>query len=336
MSTGDRRGRFVWHERMTNDVPSTLRYYESVVGWKSERWPDNPDYTLLVGAKGPSAGVMVLSDDARAMGAPPHWLSYIEVGDVDSSVARATEFGARVLVPAQDIPKVGRFAVLQDPFGATFAVYTPSGPPMSGDDMALGSFSWHELTTTDPEAALGFYARMFGWEELTRMPMGPEGDYLIFGTAGVQLGGIYRKPAQLPGPPSWLPYANVADCKRAAGLIASRGGSVTNGPMEVPGGTWIVQGIDPEGVMFALHAPAKAARAKNASPGAKQAAGRKTTKKKPAKKPAKKAAARKPVKRKPLKRKPAKKAPRRKVAARRKAKPARRKPAARRRPAKKK
>ena len=37
--------------------------------------------------------------------------------------------------------------------------------------------------------------------------------------------------------------------------LKASGGKVVNGPMEVPGGSWIVQGLDPQGAMFSLVSP---------------------------------------------------------------------------------
>jgi len=56
-------------------------------------------------------------------GVPAHWLVYSAVTDVDGSAKLAGELGGKVLSPPMDIPNVGRFAVLQDPQGAGFAVY---------------------------------------------------------------------------------------------------------------------------------------------------------------------------------------------------------------------
>jgi predicted enzyme related to lactoylglutathione lyase len=52
---------------------------------------------------------------------PPNWLSYLSVADCDASVSRASEMGAKVLMAPQDIPRTGRFSVLQDPTGAVVA-----------------------------------------------------------------------------------------------------------------------------------------------------------------------------------------------------------------------
>jgi predicted enzyme related to lactoylglutathione lyase len=45
----------------------------------------------------------------------------------------------------------------------------------------------------------------------------------------------------------------VADVNEAKETIEARGGRVVNGPMEVPGGDWVAQGLDPQGGIFAVH-----------------------------------------------------------------------------------
>ena len=71
------------------------------------------------------------------------------------------------------------------------------------------------------------------------------GTYQMFGWAGQPAGGIFTKPAQMPGPPSWLAaYIKVPDSKKTAASVKKQGGKVINGPMEVPGGDWIAQGMD--------------------------------------------------------------------------------------------
>ena len=121
----------------------------------------------------------------------------------------------------------------------------------------IGEFSWHELATHDQPAAFRFYEKLFGWEKTSAMDMGPGGVYQMYGRAGVPMGGMFNKPAEMPGPPSWLHYIRVDDVNRAVDVTNGRGGKIVNGPMEVPGGDWIAQGMDPQGGMFAVHAKKK-------------------------------------------------------------------------------
>jgi predicted enzyme related to lactoylglutathione lyase len=83
--------------------------------------------------------------------------------------------------------------------------------------------------------------------------MGEMGLYQMYGRNGKTLGGIFRKPAEMPGPSAWLYYARVADVNAAVEAARQQGGQVLNGPMEVPGGDLIAQLLDPQGGMFAVH-----------------------------------------------------------------------------------
>jgi predicted enzyme related to lactoylglutathione lyase len=156
-----------------------------------------------------------------------------------------------VVKAAADIPNVGRFAVLSDPQGATFALFTPGGGPSPGPEPPQGGFSWHELATTDVQGAVRFYGELFGWRKGRAHDMGAAGVYQIFEHAGNQAGGI----CNVQGPstaPSWLSYVHVADSNRAVAAAKAAGGRLMHGPMEVPGGSWIALLMDPQGGAFAV------------------------------------------------------------------------------------
>jgi uncharacterized protein len=294
------RGRFLWHELQTTDPSSAVGFFTKVVGWKTQPMEGDPSYTLfMAGNHQPVAGLMLLPEAAKAMGAPPNWLTYMGTPDVDGTAKQAESLGAKILKAPADIPSVGRFAVLMDPQGAVFALYTPKQALPDGAP-GVGEFSWHELATTDWRAALTFYQRLFGWEETSSMDMGPEmGTYQMYGRKGQTLGGMFTKPKQMPGPPSWLPYIKVADARKTAAKTATQGGKVINGPMQVPGGDWIAQAMDLQGAVFAVHSvtpkPAEKASAAKA-PAAKAPAAKAPAAKAPAAKPAKKAARKSPAK----------------------------------------
>ena len=307
MSDPSIRGRFVWHELMTTDQKSAATFLSRLTGWKTSPWPGDASYTICAVGSRQVAGILALPEAAKQMGARPSWLTHIATPNVDESAKLAASLGAKILRAPADVPTVGRFAVLEDPQGATFALYTPNNP---SPDAALdeGEFSWHELATTDWRAALTFYQRLFGWEETSAMDMGPDGTYQMFGRNGRPLGGIFNKSSRTPGPASWLPYVRVSDAKAAAAMVKKLGGQVINGPMEVPGGDWIAQGLDLQGATFAVHSVKPAAKKPVAKKRAvaKTAARRQAAKKVAAKKsavkkstakasPAKKIVAKRPV-----------------------------------------
>jgi predicted enzyme related to lactoylglutathione lyase len=271
MAQGSFHGRFVWQELMTEDTASAATFYSKVVGWHTQPSAVDPSYTQFGVGSNYYAGMMKLPDEARAAGAKPQWLPYIGAADLEATVAAAERLGGTVKRAAHDIPTIGRFAILADPQGAPFAVFKPStegaAPPATPP---RGSFAWMELATSNYEAAFDFYSKLFGWQAMHRMDMGPQGVYLIFGADGAQRGGIYKLNQERSSRPYWLAYAEVASADAAAAAATAAGGKVIVGPLEVPGGGRIVQVIDPSGAMFAVHAMPAAKPA--APPAAKPAA----------------------------------------------------------------
>lgn len=256
MSEGKPRGRFVWFDLMTPDPSKAVEFYTKVVGWGTTAWEGPTPYTMWTNSSMPIGGVMALPSGG---GSAAHWLAYISTPDTDATVKQAESLGARTLSAPRDIPTVGRFAVLADPQGAAFAVFTPAAQAPGHEGPAeVGEFSWHELATREAPAAFRFYQQLFGWEKTTAMDMGEAGTYQMYGRNGLELGGVYNKPAEMPGPPAWTHYIRVDDIKRAEEATKANGGQVVNGPMEVPGGDWIFMAIDPQGAPFAIHAKAKA------------------------------------------------------------------------------
>ncbi|QXE92198.1 VOC family protein [Geomonas subterranea] len=119
------QGAFSWFELTTDDVAAAQSFYGRLFGWSMERWDGEVDYTLIkVGAR-EVAGIAAAGPGHRK---PPGWGVYVTVTDVDQTAARAEELGGRVLVPPTDIPRVGRFCVLQDPQGAVLTAITYCRP----------------------------------------------------------------------------------------------------------------------------------------------------------------------------------------------------------------
>lgn len=241
------RGRFVWHELKTPDASESHAFYRRVVGWKAQPWEQDPSYTLLSGGGEPIAATVAADGDE------PQWIHYIGTNDVDATVSQATQLGATVIKEATDIPNGARYAILSDPQGATFAVYASPPPHQREKDPRRGQFSWMELATTDAKAALDFYCALFGWERSAAHDMGPLGFYYIFSRNGRDLGGAFDKPPAMPGPSAWLGYIRGKDLDKVAQVAKKAGGTLINGPMEVPGGDWIAQFVDKHGAAFAVH-----------------------------------------------------------------------------------
>jgi len=122
-------GTLCWTELHTADVGGAKSFYQAVFGWESQDVPMGDfSYTLIRprggGEETTFGGMMPLDPQMVAAGMTTTWQPYFEVTDCDAAVAKAAEHGGTVVMPAQDIPEVGRMAALTDPAGAAFSVIT--------------------------------------------------------------------------------------------------------------------------------------------------------------------------------------------------------------------
>lgn len=250
---------FFWYDVMTTDTEAARDFYRYVVGWTAQDMSaSGHDYTVfnVKGVNGEQgvAGLMPIPADAAKHGVRPAWMGYIAVDDVDKTAERIKREGGAVHREPTEVPGIIRFAVVADPQGAGFLIakgLTPNAPPPLSDE-TTGTVGWRELYAADWKSAFAFYEKLFGWTKGEAHDMGPMGTYQLFCAGGRPIGGMMTKPPQMPAPPHWGYYFNVPAVDAGAARITEQGGRILNGPMQVPGGQWIVQAMDPQGAAFSL------------------------------------------------------------------------------------
>jgi predicted enzyme related to lactoylglutathione lyase len=255
----NQHGDFIWYELLTSDPDAAADFYGGVVGWRSRSFAGSVHgYRIFSSDDSDIAGLMSIPPEAAAAGMRPCWLGYIGVDDVDATAAQIVEAGGTQHVPPTDIPDIGRFAMLADPQGVIFYVMKGASGETSTSfaSMKVGHCNWNELATSDQTAALAFYRARFGWDKGDVMPMGEMGDYQFLVHHGETFGAVMTRMAGGP-PPMWTFYFGVADIDIAHKAASDRGGTIHYGPAEVPGGSFIVVGSDPQGAMFGLVGPRK-------------------------------------------------------------------------------
>lgn len=249
------KGKFVWYELMTGDGAAAQEFYRKVIGWDAkDAGMSDRKYTVLSAGGVPFAGILTVTEQSREV--RPFWMGYVGVEDVDGFTEQVKKAGGKVHRKPEDIPNVGRFSVVADPGGAVFALFKGNSEPETsgGGTGSPCKIAWHELHAGDGEAEYRFYSGLFGWTRGEAMDMGPMGVYQMFTWGGPPIGAIMTKTPDMPAS-LWLFYVRVDAADAAAERIREAGGQVLFGPQEVPGGDWIVQGLDPQGAMFALVAP---------------------------------------------------------------------------------
>lgn len=240
-------GMFVWRELMTDDEETARRFYGELFGWtwKSESMGGTGAYWVASKGERQVGGLM---RRPAGMPMPTAWSSYVLVDDVDASTRRCAEAGGRVLRAAADIPGVGRFAVMADPWGAVFQTFR--GPP---DEAAPaprrpgeGEFCWETLVTPEPAAAIAFYRKVVGFGT-GKTPDGA-GTVLTAGEAPV----ADVQPARPGGPAYWATYVDVAKAEAARDRAAALGGKVLVPRIDVPQVGVVAVVADPSGGALGL------------------------------------------------------------------------------------
>lgn len=238
---------FARFELRTTDVDAARRFYGSAIGLDLDVAPA-------------TLAVWPLHEQARARGAPAHWLGNITVADLDATVRRLRELGSEPLgPPALKAEDGSSFAVLRDPLGAVVAV-RESPKSASSSESAPGSRSdlepvvWHQLSTTDVDRAWTIYSELFGWKaaDVVDMPGLETKNHLFAWAAGGEAIGGMANTARLPGVHThWLYFFPVADLDDAIAKVRANGGNAMS-PFVLPNGARIAAAEDPHGAAFGV------------------------------------------------------------------------------------
>jgi predicted enzyme related to lactoylglutathione lyase len=248
-------GRPLWYELMTTDMKAAEDFYTKVVGWNAAPFEGvGQPYTMFNRGNADQSvgGVLKTPPEVKA---PPFWAMYIGVPKLEEAAAHIQRLGGKAHTDVISVPEVGRMQLMMDPQGAAFYIFEPSSSEQRPEGAPeIGDASWHELMTTDWPAAMKFYQDVFGWQPSEKMEMGEMGTYQMFNRPHGMIGGMMNKPPEMADvPPNWQIYFRVPDVHAAAERIKQHGGKILNGPMEVPGGDWVVNAMDPQGAAFGLH-----------------------------------------------------------------------------------
>lgn len=120
---------FPWHELYVPDPDAAIEFYTKALGMGTQDMKMGEEFTyrMLTHNGNAVCGVMSTSSpEMKDMNIPPQWSTYMGVDDVDARIAKVTEMGGKVVVPAMDIPTVGRMALIADPQGAHIWLFKPA------------------------------------------------------------------------------------------------------------------------------------------------------------------------------------------------------------------
>jgi predicted enzyme related to lactoylglutathione lyase len=232
---------FCRYDLRTTDPDAARTFYSEAIGLDFSRAPEES-----------VMAVWLLHEQARARGAPAHWLGQLGVTDVEATVSRWVELGGERLGPVVRAQDGTAFTSVRDPLGAVVAVRGSMQRPHSSP------VSWHQLHTRDLDRAWATYSGLFGWTHTETLDVAdPVGGHWMFAwdDPAKSVGSI-ANTARWPGVHShWLYYFPVADLEASVVRVQARGGKVLARPAVLRDGNGLVPCEDPQGAAFGLMGP---------------------------------------------------------------------------------
>lgn len=249
-------GTFCWPELATRDLKAAQAFYGDLLGWRANEISSAMgNYVICSSGDRQTAGLCAQSDEQRQQGIPSNWLSYISVANADSTVAKAKGLGAQILMEPCDVMEEGRMALIQDPAGATFALWQAKNHKGVGAYLEPNALCWTELATTNAKEAQSFYTHLFGW---TVQPSSdPTMPYFEWVLDGAHFGGMMEineqwGPSWKQIPSHWMVYFMVKDVDERTARAEALGATILVSPRDIPkvGRFAVIE--DPQGAVFSL------------------------------------------------------------------------------------
>ncbi|MBP7461637.1 MAG: VOC family protein [Candidatus Delongbacteria bacterium] len=247
-------GSFCWVDLGTHDVKKALDFYKDMFGWKSmEAAPhDNWKYMVQMSEDVAIGAIYEMHQNMKEKQLPSFWMSYIDVDDVDQTLAKAVELGAVVIGPAENVENVGRMAVLQDTCGAVVALWHCFERGAGCNQNRPGTVCWNELGTHEPDKSIEFYSRLLGWKaQADDCPSGMP--YTLFKFKDQVVAGLFTMPPEMKDIPAhWLVYFQVENCEEACRKALVLGGKLLLPTKDIPGMGSFAVIQDSQGAVFAV------------------------------------------------------------------------------------
>ncbi len=248
----------IWIDTWRADVRPAARFYADLFGWEIQGAEE-------AGTEGYAIGTLRGRDVAgigsplppAAPKSPAAWTTYVQVDDVEETVAKVREAGGSVLAEPFESLDGGRIAIIADPSGAALGVWRLG--EHRGAELVNEPSAWAMsfLASPDPDAAARFYGAVFGWEAES---FGPATMFRLPGFVGGEPSQPVPRdvvatmmPAAEGAPAAWAVNFWVADVDDVATKARELGGEVISPPDAIEG-LPMKEGViaDPEGAVLSV------------------------------------------------------------------------------------
>jgi len=227
------------------DPEFSAKFYSELFGWNVQFAPGMEDYGVIEtgGGSGINGG-MGKADSAYES-------VVVEVPDLQETLDRAGQLGAKTTMPVTDIPGVVTYAQFADPDGNRIGLVLGGdqggpAPQASGNPPV----TWFEIYGREPKSLWPFYQELFGWtiKEQTGAQM-IYGEVDTGGDRGIK-GGILANPMNQPGV---MIYAETNDLQEYLDRALALGATTLMPPMQVTDDVAVSVFMDPQGMPTGLY-----------------------------------------------------------------------------------
>jgi len=243
-------GHFCWPELATTDIASAKAFYGSIFGWEFVDMPSAMgNYTIF---KLHGLDVAAAYQMGPQQHTPPRWNAYVAVKSTDVGAARTVELGGQIIAGPFDVEGIGRMALVQDPGGATIALWQSIKHFGAGIFGEANTLCWTELMTRDPQQATAFYTGLFQWEAEAKDSGGFH--YTEWWFNGTAVGGMMTMEVAASDevPSHWMSYFAVDDCDAKTEAAKAAGAEVLKPPTDIPDVGRFAVIRDPQGAVFCV------------------------------------------------------------------------------------
>lgn len=250
-------GSFYWYDIVSKDRDASRNFLTRVFGWVASdaAMPDGTPYTSFSTNGKLICGLMPLTQSNDYDGGRAHWMTYVQVDRLFSTMTRAERQGGEILSDVQPIPDLGSFQVLRDPGGALLSMVEANQPVLS-PGFAWNTVIWNELMSREAPQTLDFYRAVTGWTAQNASNDGSL-DYGFLTMGGANMAGFLLAEGADYGDmrPGWQTYIAVEDVDATAAKAQAAGGHIAAEPFDLPGVGRIAVIVEPGETVISLLTP---------------------------------------------------------------------------------
>ncbi|WP_284975139.1 VOC family protein [Arthrobacter sp. efr-133-TYG-104] len=240
-----------WADLQTPDVPAAKDFYQALFGWRYEDLPtpDGRSYAQAFVGDDLVAVIAPQNPMQQAAGTHGQWNIYIAATDAEEVAEDSVHAGGKLEFGPEAVADTGTLAFIEPPGGGTTGIWQAGTHRGSHLFNEPGALAWAELLTPEPQAAVGFFQQLFGYQ-VTEYPQDDGANYSTLLVNGDEVAGIV--PADAGEDASWQVYFAVADVRKAVEAAVAAGGEAIVEPEEKPESGSLATIQDPQGGVLSL------------------------------------------------------------------------------------